>query len=697
LCIRLSAGAGESDIAKQNPQKVTFDNALTLLQRGDVSAAEELCRDALKSYPEDANILCLSARALIRLHEYDEAENRLNKVLALFPDFPRTHEIIGEMLLAQEKPEQAVDAFERAVHLGIDSAEIDQKLGATLTMLGRTDEAEEVLGRSRRRDPGKAAIAEAKGYERNGDLDRAEKFYRKILLQDPDSADALAGIGAIAIAKQQYADAEIFLQRAVDRAPDFARALADLVSVYMAMEKFDQAVTTAESLLRLDPHGPLPHLMLANACAMSGRHEDALAEYEIVIEMLPGHPSALSGIGHMLKTIGRQPESIAAYKDCIRMNPQHTEAWWGLANMKTYQFGEDEIQEMLKLLQEGEAKAEPTSRWLSGTPEVNLCNALGMAFEKNGDYDRAFEYFERGNKVRRLEESYDPVHTEHLHDRIIDVFSRDFLERNPAVGDGNAEAIFIVGMPRTGSTLIEQILASHSAVDGTHELPELPQLCQRLPVVYHDQSRYPENLRGLEDDAIAAIGGEYIDRTRKYRSGAAFFTDKNPNNFIHVGLLHLILPHARIIDARRHPLDTCLGCYKQLFAKGQSYSYELEELGEYYLQYQRLMDHWDEVLPGKVLHVQYEDVVADLESQVRRILEYCGLPWDDNCLRFFETRRDVRTASSEQVREPIYRSSVSLWRHYERHLGELIEVLGPELLKLPEKDQPAVLRTGNIT
>ena len=697
MCVCLSVGAGVSNIADLNPQKVTFEKALTLLQSGDASSAEELCRDALNSYPEDANILCLSARALIRLHEFDEAENRLNKVLALFPDFPRPHEITGELWLAREKPEQAVEAFRRAVHLGIDSAEVDQKLGATLTMLGRKDEAEEIAEASRRRDPRRAAMAEAKDYERKGDLDTAEKIYRKALMQDPDDAAALAGIGAIAIAKQQYTDAEIFLQRAVDRAPDFGGAWADLVGVQMATEKFDQAATSAESVLRLDPHGPMPHLMLANAYAMSGQHEDAVAEYEIVIEKLPGHPSALSGIGHMLKTIGRQPESIAAYRECIRMNPQHTEAWWGLANMKTHQFGEGEIQEMLSLLQDGVAKAEPTSSRLTSTPEVNLCNALGMAFEKTGDFDRAFEYFERGNEVRRLEESYDPVHTEHLHDRIIDVFSHEFLDGKSAIGDSNAEAIFIVGLPRTGSTLIEQILASHSEVDGTHELPELGRLSQRIPVIYHDRSHYPENVLDLEAGAIAAIGKEYIERTRKYRRGAAFFTDKNPNNYIHVGLLHLILPHARIIDARRHPLDTCLGCYKQLFAKGQSYSYDLEELGEYYLQYQRMMDHWDEVLPGKVLHVQYEDVVADLQSQVRRILEYCGLPWDDNCLRFFETKRDVRTASSEQVREPIYRSSVDLWRHYEPRLGELIDVLRPELLKLPEENQPAVLRNRNIT
>jgi tetratricopeptide (TPR) repeat protein len=697
LRIRLPAGAGESDIADQNPQKATFDNALTLLQSGDASAAEELCRDALKSYPEDANILCLSARALIRLHEYDEAENRLNKVLALLPDFPRTHEIIGEMLLAQEKPEQAVDAFRRAVHLGIDSAEINQKLRVALTLLGREDEAEEIAQASARQGPIEAAIAEAKDHESRGNLERAEKFYHKILMQDPDNVEALAGIGAIAIAKKQYADAEIFLQRAVDRAPDFTRAWADLVIARMELEKYEAALSSAEHLVRLDTAGTMSRMLLGNARAMSGRHKEALADYEQIVAKNPGDPGALSGMAHMLKTIGQQDESIEAYRTCIRENPQHTEAWWGLANMKTYQFGDNEIAAMLNLLETGEAKAEPTSRWLTSTPEVNLCNALGMAFEGSGDYERAFEYFERGNKKRRLDEPYDPVFTEHLHDRIIDVFNHEFLDGKSAIGDSNAEAIFIVGLPRTGSTLIEQILASHRDVEGTHELPELSALTQSLPVTDFERSRYPENVACLDKDAYQALGEEYIERTRKYRSTAPYFTDKNLGNFMHVGLLQLILPNARIINARRHPLDSCLGCYKQLFARGQSFSYDLDELGEYYLQYRRLMDYWDDVMPGKVLHVHYEQVTADLETQVRRILEYCGLPWDDNCLRFYETRRDVRTASSEQVRQPIYRSSVNLWRHYEPHLGELIEVLRSELLMLPEEDQPAVLRNGNIT
>lgn len=670
---------------------------MKLLQAGDASTAEQLCRDALNRYPEDANILCLSARALIRLELFDEAEGRINKTLALFPDFPRPHEILGELFLTQNKPEQAVDAFRRAIHLGPDTAEIYQKLSTALMMLGRTAEAHEAVEESRRRNPVGAAFAAAMEHERNGDLDMAEKIYRKMLMRDPENVEVLRRIGAMAAAKQQYIDAEIFLQRAVDRAPDFTRAWADLVTVQMAMEEFEQAVASAECLLRLDPEGALSHLVLANAYAMSGRHNDALAEYEQVVAVFPGHPGALSGIGHMLKTTGRQEESIAIYQKCTRQNPQHTEAWWGLANMKTYDFDDREIQAMLDLLNQGDPKAELTSRWLPSTPEVNLCNALGHAFERSGDYDRAFEYFERGNKSRRLDESYDPVQTEHVYDRIIQLFNSGILEKRSGQGRSDNDAIFIVGLPRTGSTLIEQILASHSQVEGTHELPELDRISQTLPIVSHDRSQYPENVRDLENSGFETLGQEYIERTRQYRSSAAFFTDKNPNNFIHVGLLHLILPNAKIIDARRHPLDTCLGCYKQLFAKGQSYSYDLGELGEYYLQYQRLMDHWDEILPGKVLHVQYEEVVADLEPQVRRILEHCGLPWDDNCLRFYETKRDVRTASSEQVRQPIYSSSVNLWRHYESHLGELIDVLGPLLLKLPNEDQPAVLRNKNVT
>ena len=675
---------GVLDIANPNPQKAVFEKALVVLQSGDAEAAEKICRDALSSYPEDANILCLSARALIRLKRFDESEKRLNQVLSLFPQFARPHEILAELFNAQGRPKQASTAFKKAIELGANSPDIHQKLSISLAAEGEMEDAALIAQQSNQKHPNNVAIVEARELFVQGDLVKAETIFQDLLIREPDNVDVLAGIGAVAVANQQYTDAEIFLQSAVTQSPDFAQAWADLVIAQMELEKYDEAVNSAESLFRLNPDETMSQLLLANACAMAGKYDEALTKYEHIASEIPGDLAALSGMGHMLKTVGRQEESIGAYQACIQANPQHTEAWWGLANMKTYQFSQEEIAEMQRLLQSGDAKVEPTSRWLTSTPEVNLCNALGMAFEACGKYDQAFEYFKRGNDKRRLDEPYDPVYVERLHDRIIETFNHDFFFHRPDLGNQSKEAIFIVGLPRTGSTLIEQILASHPQVDGTFELQEVGRIIQSLPINNIEKSQFPENIKELEPHAFEMLGVDYIHRTGKYRSGRGYFTDKNLGNFMHVGLLHLLLPNAVIINARRHPMDTCLGCYKQLFARGQSFTYDLEELGEYYLQYERLMDHWDSVLPGKVLHVQYEDVVNDLEVQIRRLLDHCNLAWDDNCLRFFETKRAVRTASSEQVRQPIYHSSLNLWYKYKSQLSILIDIIDPEMnINLP--------------
>jgi hypothetical protein len=293
--------------------------------------------------------------------------------------------------------------------------------------------------------------------------------------------------------------------------------------------------------------------------------------------------------------------------------------------------------------------------------------------------------------MRRKVEKYDPVENETGMEKSISVFCKDLFEKHATAGNPDSAPIFIVGLPRSGSTLIEQILASHSMVDGTHELSELTQAVKNIRKGAANQDRYPDNIPDLSPDQLAAIGQGYIASTKKYRSDAPYFIDKNPNNFVFIGLLRLVLPNAKIINARRHPLDSCFGTYKQLFASGQPFSYDLTELGEYYVQYQRLLDHWHQQIPGFVLDVQYEQVVADLETQVRRILDFCGLPFEESCLRFHETERAVKTASSEQVRRPIYSSSVNLWRNYETHLDELIHILKPLLSDLSEADQPAIL------
>jgi tetratricopeptide (TPR) repeat protein len=376
-------------------------------------------------------------------------------------------------------------------------------------------------------------------------------------------------------------------------------------------------------------------------------------------------------MAHHLKTIGEQEKAIAWYRKSIEVGPDHAESYWSLANLKTFRFEDSEVDAMLRLLEDADLEDEPRAQ---------VHNALGLEYEGRGDYERAFEHFSLCNIARRKSEYYDPVDTEDTHDRVIELFDEAFLARD-AGSPVEPTPIFVVGLPRSGSTLIEQILASHSQVEGTHELSDLSKVLRAMRRGRRREKRFPEVIAGLNARGWARIGEQYLERTEKYRSGALFFIDKNPNNFIFIGLIRLAMPNAKIINARRHPLDSCLGSFKQLFASGQPFSYDMTELGEYYLQYQRLMDHWHRVLPDFVLDVHYEDVVGDLEGQVARLLEFCGLPFEEGCIRFHETRRAVKTASSEQVRQPIYSTSVNLWRNYERQLSDLAEILAPLLPK----------------
>jgi tetratricopeptide (TPR) repeat protein len=493
----------------------------------------------------------------------------------------------------------------------------------------------------------------------------------------------------LGIQQERFADAEVLLQQAVKVTPGFSRAWADLCSAQMEQKKFDDVMKSANRLIKLRPYSPEGHIWLATACSSAGQHEDAIESFDKALEIAPDHVGAMCGKGNSCRTIGDQDGAIEAFRRSIETNPLHAEAYWSLANLKTFRFEDQEVDDMLALL--GDERIPPEG-------QVQLNNALGLEFDGRNEYGRSFEFIDRGNRLRREQEFYDRIENEERIDLTIEVFSQQFLEDNAGYGDPDPAPIFIVGLPRSGSTLLEQILSSHSRVDGTHELADLGAIIQNnrkltgLQKFHADETRrYPMTIASLDADEFERLGSEYIERTRRHRGDRPFFTDKNPNNFVHVGLLQLILPNAKIINARRHPLDSCYGSYKQLFASGQPFTYDLVEIGEYYLQYQRLMEHWHVVLPGKVLDVQYEDVVADLESQVRRILDYCELDWEDSCLRFHETNRSVKTASSEQVRQPIYSSSVNTWRHYEPHLGVLIETLEPLLMRLPEDDRPTSL------
>jgi tetratricopeptide (TPR) repeat protein len=382
------------------------------------------------------------------------------------------------------------------------------------------------------------------------------------------------------------------------------------------------------------------------------------------------------GLGHVLKTVGRQDEAIEAYRNCIRLKPQNGEIYWSLANLKTYRLSDEDIQDMESMVtRENGPDAE-----VNEESRVNFLFALAKAYEDRGDFGRAWKYYQEGNATRRVMENYDPVRDEVMNDEIVQVFNREFLAANTGLGHPSSEPIFVIGLPRSGSTLIEQILASHSQVEGTSELPYAGTVATSLNRNRADGINYPRAVHELKAEHFRRLGGDYLDLARIHRiEGKPVFIDKMPNNFPTVGFIHLILPNAKIIDARRYPLDSCLSSYRQLFARGQSFTYDLTEIGEYFIQYQRMMDHWHEVLPGRCLTVQYEEVVTDFENQVRRLLDYCELPWEDACIRFHETERPVRTASSEQVRQPVYSKSVNFWRNYEDQLSELIQVLEPVL------------------
>ncbi len=644
--------------------------------------AAELCELSLKKYPGDANFLCLAAMANLAMKNFGIALQRVEQAIRLYPEFALAHETFGDLMMIQGRFPDALRAYEQALRLNPTRSLIHDKIERVTTQLADQEHAPAESVKPRM--PFEAELGRALEHERSGDPQSAEMIYREILTRDPDHVEAARLLAGVASANKRFRDAETFLKRVVELAPDYTRAWVDLANAQRELDKFSDAIESASEVLRLAPTSAESHMVYASAIGLAGDHEGAIAAYQQALDISPKRAAVLCGMAHHQKTIGRQEEAITSYRQAIAAKPDHAEAYWSLANLKTFRFADAEVDAMQELLK---------STDLADESRAQVHNALGLEYENRKDYALAFANFESCNQVRRKSETYDPVETESTHDRIIELFSAEFIERNAGVTESLITPILVVGLPRSGSTLIEQILASHSQVDGTHELGDLSRAVQSVRRRSRKRSRFPEALTDLSVDEWQSIGEEYLERTELFRGGSPFFVDKNPNNFIYAGVLKLALPNSRIINAMRHPLDSCFGSFKQLFASGQPFTYDMTELGEYYLQYSRLMDHWHRVLPGFVLDVHYERVVADLDTEVRRILDHCGLPFEEQCLRFHETERAVKTASSEQVRRPIYSSSVNLWRNYEPHLDELVHILEPVLKNLAEADRPAGLTT----
>ena len=502
-------------------------------------------------------------------------------------------------------------------------------------------------------------------------LEIAERILKPYLKDDPFDAAAIRMLAELAARIGRVRDAENLLRRAVELAPGWTAPKANLALVLGRMGRPAEAMELLDDVFAEEPE-ELGHWNLkAATLGRLGDFDEAIAMYEAVLRRAPTQPKVWMSYAHMLKTVGRLDEGIAAYRKSIELRPTLGEAWWSLANLKTVKFTDADVAAMRQALE---------TRGISDDDRCHLEFALGKAMHDAGSADEAFAYYARGNALRLKLQPYAPKDVHKFVDASIATFTAESFAERPG-GCETAEPIFIVGMTRAGSTLLEQILASHSLVEGTSELQDIPILARRA-------ADSPRKALQLSAEERRALGEEYLKRTLvQRRTDRPFFIDKLPNNWLWVPFIQLILPNAKIIDARRHPLGCCFSNFRQLFAHGQTWTYDLEHLGRYYADYVRLMAHVDSVLPGRVHRVLYERMVDDTESEVRRLLDYCGLDFEPACLEFYKTQRAVRTPSSEQVRRPIYRDATEEWRPYEKYLAPLKEALGPVLESYP--DAPA--------
>jgi tetratricopeptide (TPR) repeat protein len=618
------------------------------------------------------------------LQSMSEAERRVRAALAATPEAARLHDDLGTILARQGRHLEAIPAFERALSLDPRLPHARRRLADALAASGRGQDADQMYAAYFAQDPDRQAIADGAEHLKAGRKPEAVAAFEGVLRRNPDHIDALRMM-ALALAGDAATaeDAEALLCRVTALAPDYTAAWINLGALYVDQKKWVKGVESFRTAARLEPANPTAWLGLANALAKATYPEESVAAYRRAVELNPGNANAQINLAHELKAIGQQDAAIAAYRAAIRMRPDFGEAYWSLANLKTFRFSENEIAAM---------REQVDLDTLTPSTAAHFCFALGKAYEDNADYDSAWQWYHTGNQHQRPLVSHNPLIMEIRNAAIMAVFNAEFLREREGQGCDAPDPIFIVGLHRSGSTLIEQILASHSQVEGTAELPNLGKISAAIGRYRPDNAVFPEAARELRPRDWRDYGQQYIEDTRRHRqTGRPRFTDKMPSNFPLIGLLHLILPNAKIINASRHPLDSLLGNYKQLYGGGPDYSYDMEELADYYRQYHLLMQHWQQVLPGMVLTVHYEDTVLDLESQVRRILEHCGLPFEESCLHYYRNTRAVKTASSEQVRQPIYTGALGTWRRYDKHLGLWKTELADIIEALPERVKNAGL------
>ena len=659
--------AAEADTQSHHADQ-RIKQARTLLQKGQYADAITILEKFLKTDANNSRALYMLAVCQRYLKQTNAAFETLSRLKAVSPGYARAYQEEGHAHRLLNDSTSAITAYEMAVS-------INPGLHASWKALGnlyRTSGAEKAAERAEQyflrlaKMPVELASVTSMIYEDK--LLKAEQLCRSFLQGHPHHPEAMRLLAKLGTLLYVLDDAEFLLESCLEFSPEFHEARYDYIRVLHQRQKYEKALAQAKRLCSKCPGNPAYEAVMANAQLAVGEVDTALGLYESILAKHPKNHGIHLARAHALKTTGQVEDAVLSYRAAFGAKPDFGDAFWSLANLKTYRFSDAELDQMRSLEQATET---------SLTDRFHLCFALGKAFEDRRDYAASFAYYERGNKLKRVQLPYSAERIEAAFRAQMHCCDHELFSDRKGQGCQSAAPVFIVGLPRAGSTLLEQVLASHSQVEGTLELSNILALAHRLNGRRTTQHKpgYPEILRDLSADKLRQFGEDYIRDTRIHRGSAPFFIDKMPNNFRHIGLIHLILPNAKIIDARRNSMACCFSGFKQLFAEGQEFSYDLEEIGRYYRAYVELMDYWDKLLPGRILRVHYEDVVADLDLQLRRILEFCQLPYEQGCLNFHETRRLVRTASSEQVRQPIYHDAIDQWRNFHPYLNPLKKAL----------------------
>jgi predicted Zn-dependent protease len=655
---------------------VALGHAARLLEK-DPRLAIEQADEILKTVPGHPHARLIRGAAHRRAGQTQVA---LEVLEPLAREQPRSVPAHLELAIARGEAgrvPEAIASLRRALQLKPDSADAWRLLADHLELSGDSAGADQARARylgAATQDP---RLMEAAAHLVENDLPRAESRLRAHLERHPTDIAALRMLAEVAARLRRFADAQTLLERCLGLSPSFDAARHNYAVVLNRQGKGALALPQVEALLAKEPRNPGYLNLKAAVLANLGDYSESIEVYEAALKDFPRQPKIWMSYGHSLKTAGRQDDSVAAYRRAIAMQPTLGEAYWSLANLKTHRFSDDDVVALRGALERND---------LSDEDRLHFEFSLAKALEDEKSYEQSFVHYARGNALRKTLQPYSAEANTRYVTLCKQQYTRDFFAARAGGGSPEASPIFIIGLPRAGSTLLEQVLSSHSAIEGTMELPTLPQIARDLSGRAEGDPETPffDAVAALNPTELRGLGERYLAETRVYRKTAApFFIDKLPNNWLYVGLIHLMLPNAKIIDARRHPLGCCLSAFKQHFARGQSFSYDLTDLGRYYRDYVDMMSHIDAVLPGRVHRVFYESTIDDTEAQIRRLLDHCALPFEERTLRFYENERAVRTASSEQVRRPIFKDGVDHWRHYEPWLGALKQALGPVLERYP--------------